>query len=123
MTKSIVRTLTAVVAAVAILVTSTTAFAGPMRRLSAGNAHVWRVQVFAGTPVDITVNGDGDRNADLDLFVYDQWGRLVAVDDDYTDYCVAGLVPPQGGIITIRIVNVGSVYNDYELRVRGGQVL
>jgi len=46
----------------------------------------------------------------------------VAVDDDYTDYCIGRWVPRVSGAITIRIVNVGRVYNDYELRVSGGLI-
>ncbi len=122
MRQTLIRKLTAAVAAVAILATATEAVAGPTRRLYPGNAHTWQIQVFAGTPVNITVDGDGDPRADLDLFVYDQWGNLVDVDDDYTDYCLGSFVPRRSGIITIRIENVGRVYNDYELRVSGGRI-
>lgn len=123
MRQTLIRKLTVTVAALMLLAMATEAVAGPLARLRAGNCHTWRIQVFAGTPVDITVDGDGDPNADLDLYVYDQWGNLVDVDDDLTDYCLGRFVPTRSGTITIRIVNVGTVYNDYELRVRGGRIL
>lgn len=123
MRQTLIRKLTAAAAAVALLAVAADAVAGPMRRLHAGSTHTWEIQVFAGVPVDITVDGDGDARADLDLYVYDQWGNLVDVDDDYTDYCLGSFVPRRSGIIRIRIVNVGTVFNDYELRVSGGRIL
>jgi len=69
MRHSLIRKLTAAAVAVALLATSTVAMAGPMRRLEAGFTHTWQIEVFAGRPVNITVDGDGDSRADLDLYV------------------------------------------------------
>ena len=103
--------------AVAILAAATAAYAGTFRIVQAGETHTWRAQVYAGAPVYLTVDGDGDT--DLDLYVYDANGRLVAVDDDLTDFCIGSWTPSFTGMVTIRIVNRGSVWNEYDLTVRG----
>ena len=75
----------AAVAAVAVLATGT-AWAQSRFRLYEGNTHTFTAMVYEGQPVRIEVRGDGDSRADLDLYVYDRYGRLVAVcyagDDD-----------------------------------------
>lgn len=58
---------------------------------------------------EVTAIGDGDT--DLDLYVYDQRGNLVAIDDDLTDYCVASWIPEYRQRYQIVILNRGSVYN------------
>jgi hypothetical protein len=122
MRHSLIRKLTAAAVAVAILATSTAAMAQQSRRLPAGFTHTWQIEVFAGVPVNITVEGDGDSRADLDLYGRDQLGTLVMVDDDYTDFCIGRWRPSRSGVLTIRIVNVGTVYNDYVLHVTGGYI-
>jgi hypothetical protein len=59
---------------------------------------------------------DGDGSSDLDLFVYDEYGNLVASDTDYTDYCVATWVPRWTGRFLVRVVNRGVDANVYEIR-------
>jgi hypothetical protein len=121
MTLSLIRKATAVAAAVAILASGTVAAAQTSTwRLRAGLQHTWTAQVFAGVPVRVVVDGDGDSRADLDLYIYDQNGRLVAVDNDYTDFCIGSWTPSFTGTVTIRVVNVGTVYNDYVLTMTGG---
>lgn len=61
----------------------------------------------------VVLRGDGDT--DLDLYVYDENGNLVARDDDYSDGCVAAWTPLYSGVFTIRVKNRGSVYNRYTL--------
>lgn len=68
----------------------------------------------AGEFARVTVSGDGDT--DLDLYVYDAAGNLVARDDDRTDQCIATWVPRRSGWFYIQVVNLGSVYNAYTLR-------
>ena len=118
---SLIRKATAAVAAVAILASATAATAQSSTwRLRSGLTHTWTAQVFAGVPVRVVVDGDGDTRADLDLYIYDQFGRLVAVDNDYTDFCIGTWTPSFTGRVTIRVVNVGTVYNDYEITMSGG---
>ena len=57
----------------------------------------------------------GDGTTDLDLYIYDEYGNLVAMDEDNTDHCVATWFPSRTGWFTIKIVNRGSVYNDYAM--------
>ena len=61
----------------------------------------------------VIVSGDGDT--DLDLFVYDANGNLVASDDDFTDDCVASWVPRWTGQFRIVIRNRGEVFNTYRM--------
>jgi hypothetical protein len=85
---------------------------------------VGRVQAFATdtwrawTPVGqtrVVVEGDGDT--DLDCWVYDRFGRLLGQDVDGTDLCIVDFRNPSSGELTIRIRNLGGVYNNYELRI------
>jgi len=75
----------------------------------------YTVTLRAGETTRIQVSGDGDT--DLDLFVYDQNGNLIASDTDYTDDCVVTVTPRWTGVFYVRIVNRGSVYNQYTLQM------
>lgn len=115
MTSSIIRKATVAVVAAAILATSTVAMAqGSFRRLFGGQTHTFTAYVVAGVPAAVTIRGDGDT--DLDLYVYNRFGQLVAADDDGTDLCIVRWVPASSGMVTIRVVNLGSVYNDYVIQ-------
>lgn len=59
------------------------------------------------------VGVDGDDDTDLDLYVYDENGNLVAKDDDLSDHCLVRWVPKWDGKFYIRIYNRGGVYNNY----------
>jgi hypothetical protein len=62
---------------------------------------------------EILVSGDGDT--DLDLYLYDSSGKLIAYDEDYGDDCrIYGYVD-RTGTYTIIIKNRGSVYNQFEI--------
>ena len=114
------RNLTAAATMVAVLGTATLALAGTFERVRAHATDVWQARVYAGVPARVIVNGDGDT--DLDLYIYDASGRLLASDDDFTDYCIGTFIPRFTGDVTIRIVNRGSVYNDYDIEVSGGHL-
>lgn len=58
----------------------------------------------------------GEQVTDLDLYVYDASGTLVAMDDDLSSYCIASWVPWRTGTYTVRIVNRGSSSNSYLVR-------
>lgn len=68
---------------------------------------------YAGDRVEIGVSGDG--NTDLDLYVYDNQGRLVAKDDDRTDECRVHLVIYRTSQWTIKVVNRGRYYNAFDI--------
>jgi hypothetical protein len=117
--RQFINRMAAAMAAVAVLATGT-AWAQGGFRLYEGNTHTFTAMVYEGQPVRIEVRGDGDSRADLDLYVYDRYGRLVAVDNDDTDFCIGRWVPNFTGVVTIRVRNVGYVFNDYSLRMWGG---
>ena len=66
-----------------------------------------------GQLAEIAVRGDGDT--DLDLYVYDSSGHLIAQDVDYTDRCFVSWVPLWTGRYLVKIVNRGPVLNNYHL--------
>lgn len=68
---------------------------------------------IGGQTAIISVDGDGDT--DLDLYVFDENGNLVDSDTDSTDYCVAVFTPRWTGSFTIKIVNRGSISNNYSI--------
>jgi hypothetical protein len=84
-------------------------------RVLAHKTDVYRVHFSAHTRAMVEVSGDG--TTDLDLYIYDENGNLVAKDDDNTDDCLASWTPRWSGTFTIRVVNRGSVYNDYDMMI------
>lgn len=69
-----------------------------------------------GVKVTINVRGDGDT--DLDLYVYDLNDKLIAKDDDLTDNCVVAFTPEETAKYRVKVVNLGSVYNEYSITVK-----
>ena len=82
-------------------------------RVTARGTDRYEIAFRGGEVARIVV--DGDRTTDLDLYVYDENGNLVAKDDDTTDYCVVSFTPRWTGKFTVRVVNRGSVYNQYRI--------
>ena len=66
---------------------------------------------IANQLAEVVVSGDGDT--DLDLYVYDSNGNLIASDTDFTDDCYVRWYPKWTGRFRIKIVNRGGVYNNY----------
>ena len=66
---------------------------------------------MANELAEVLVSGDGDT--DLDLYVYDSNGNLIAKDIDYSDDCYVRWIPAWTGRFIIRIVNRGPVYNRF----------
>lgn len=71
------------------------------------------VSFRGGEVARIAVIGDGDT--DLDLFVYDENGEEIVKDIDLTDRCLVQWTPKWTGKYRVRILNNGSVYNNYLL--------
>ena len=82
-------------------------------RLPARTYKDWVVSMRGGEIARIGVVGDGDT--DLDLEVYDENGNLIVRDIDSTDQCLVQWTPRWTGSFTVRIKNLGRVYNDYLL--------
>ncbi len=78
---------------------------------NASNRH--RMRVRPGQYVCVQIDGDDDT--DLDLFVTDPGGREVGRDistDDDEEVCFTA---NRGGTYTIRVTNLGNVWNQYSL--------
>ena len=71
------------------------------------------VAFVAGELAEVAAIGDGDT--DLDLYIYDSNGNLIAKDDDYTDRCYVSWVPRWTGNYIVKVVNRGGVYNNFIL--------
>ncbi|MBR5068138.1 MAG: PPC domain-containing protein [Bacteroidales bacterium] len=80
----------------------------------AHDTDVYTVTFRGGELAIVAVIGDGDT--DLDLYIYDSNGNLVASDSDYTDDCVCTWTPRWTGSFKIKIRNRGSISNCYLLR-------
>lgn len=61
------------------------------------------------------VAAKGDEASDLDLYVYDEDGNLVASDTGPSDACLVEWVPARTGKFLIHVVNTGSVDSNYEI--------
>ena len=79
----------------------------------AGATDSYNVSFVAGYIAEVALSGDGDT--DLDLYVYDSNGNLIASDTDYTDDCYVSWVPAWTGRFVIKVVNRGRVANRYVL--------
>lgn len=94
---------------------------GTLGATAGPSKHYDRVQPGQFDQYTVTFNGGeqatvgvvGDDTTDLDLYVYDENGNLIAKDDDLTDECLCEWVPQWTGNFIIRIYNRGAVYNDY----------
>ena len=77
------------------------------------NSH--RVYLHRGDTVDVSLSGDG--TTDLDLYVYDAYGNLCASRTGPYDDEAVSLDVYESEYFTIRVVNRGYDYNDYNLSV------
>ena len=90
------------------------AVGGPCKDYAAVKAYstyTWTCSFIANRLAEVAVYGDGDT--DLDLYIYDSNGNLIASDTDYSDDCYVSWVPRWTGKYYIKIVNRGGVYNRY----------
>jgi hypothetical protein len=110
------KTLVLTCAALLVVAAAAPAFAQFFRtdRVLAFDTDTWRVWAPAGQ-TRVVVDGDGDT--DLDCWVYDRFGTLLGRDTDDTDLCVIRFRNASAGELTIRIRNLGGVYNQYDLSV------
>ncbi|MBQ3044185.1 MAG: hypothetical protein IJD53_07035 [Alistipes sp.] len=84
-------------------------------RVQAYSTNFYNLGFYAGTTSRVVIEGDGDT--DLDLYIYDGYGNLIAYDDDGLDYCVCEWYTVVSGYFSIQVVNRGGVYNDYKITV------
>ena len=87
---------------------------GPSRHYDAVNGNstdTYQISFIANVLAEILVSGDGDT--DLDLYVYDSNGNLIASDESYSDDCYVCWIPAWTGKFFVKIVNRGPIYNNY----------
>lgn len=82
--------------------------------LAAHSTDTYSINFKGGETAYIYVSGDGDT--DLEVYVYDKNGNLIASDTDYTDDCIISFKPRWTSTFTVKVVNRGSVYNNYTIR-------
>ena len=74
------------------------------------NGYSWITRTFyANSFCEAAVKGDGDT--DLDLYIYDENGNLIARSVSYSDREYVSWRPSWTGTFKIKVVNRGNVYN------------
>jgi hypothetical protein len=87
---------------------------GPHRdSVNAGEADVYTVTFRGGE--DAVVRVTGDQDTILVLEVRDENNNLIAVDNDLFPPCVARFRPNWTGPFIVRVINTGTVYNNYTI--------
>jgi hypothetical protein len=112
------KTVLAWAAAVEKLLSSKTrgAVGGPRSTMEVlyGNSYITYQQGFrANELAEVVVSGNGAT--DLDLYIFDGNGNLIAYDEDYSDDCFASFVPAWTGTFIIQVQNRGRSANRFEL--------
>lgn len=79
------------------------------------SAVIHKQYLAEGDYVDIELEGDGDT--DLDVYIYDAYGNLIAYSENDGDFEFLDLEIYRSETFTIKVVNRGSVYNNYSLSV------
>jgi hypothetical protein len=87
---------------------------GPHRdSVIAGDTDVYMMTFRGGEDAFISVAGDLDTV--LILEVRDENGNLIARDNDLIPPCVVRFTPNWTGPFTVRVINTGTVYNNYTI--------
>jgi hypothetical protein len=74
---------------------------------------IFRMRFRAREWAEIAVSGDG--SSDVDLYIFDESGNLIASDTDRTDQCFVRWVPSWTGEFRIEVRNLGDDANSYTL--------
>jgi hypothetical protein len=82
-------------------------------RVYANSTLTYQLQFRINQRAEVIVSGDGDT--DLDLYIYDPYGTLVAYDEHWSDYCEVSWYPRYSGNYRIVIKNWGRVYNQFQI--------
>ena len=83
------------------------------RTVSSYSTYTFSVNFRGGYYARIVL--DGDRDTDLDFYVYDSYGNLIGSDTDGTDTANFGWTPRYTQEYTFKVVNHGSVYNTFSI--------
>lgn len=84
-----------------------------IEQIKAGGADIYKVDFKGGEQGIVLLSGDG--STDLDLYIYDENGNLVASDTDGLDDCAVRFYPKWTGTFLVRVKNLGNVYNRYAM--------
>jgi hypothetical protein len=94
------------------------ASAGPMPRgkwdqdtLGGGRVMTYTVTCYGGENTTFRVNGNG--NSDLDIYVYDTKGNLIASDESRSDQCELTFLAYRTVPFVFKIVNRGNWSNNF----------
>jgi hypothetical protein len=82
-------------------------------KVEAGQANIHEVSFTGGEAAEVAVVGDG--STDLDLYIMDENGNLIVMDEAPTDNCYVLWKPTWTGIFYITVLNRGNVWNQYAL--------
>lgn len=86
--------------------------------------HVDRAEALSIDSYELTFRGEemaavsivGDGDTDLDLEIVDQHDNVICADTELDDRPYCSWTPAWTGTFTVRIANLGDVYNEYTLR-------
>jgi len=81
--------------------------------VQAGGANIHEVSFIGGEAAEVAVVGDG--STDLDLYILDANGNLIAMDEGSSDECYVIWKPNWTGNFFITVMNRGTVNNQYAL--------
>lgn len=84
-------------------------------RVNAEKIRNHQFKFYAGEKVEIGIEGDGYTN--LDLYVYDEAGNLCAKRTGQSDYETITLNIYRTNVFTVKVVNRGEDFNDYDLNI------
>jgi hypothetical protein len=73
----------------------------------------YHLKFDVGDQALVSIRGDG--STDLDFYVYDSSGNLVAWDEDATDFTLLAWTPRWTGYFDIKIVNRGNQENLFNM--------
>jgi hypothetical protein len=79
--------------------------------VAAGSTITYKLPFRAGQDATIFVSGDG--STDLDLYILDENGNLIAYDEDYSDDCLVRWNPRWTGSFQIVVKNQGRTWNRF----------
>ncbi len=82
-------------------------------KVNAEEANMYAVEFKGGEAAEAAVVGDG--STDLDLYIFDEDGNLIVLDEDDGDECYVMWKPRSTGVYVITVLNRGSVYNEFAL--------
>ncbi len=82
-------------------------------RVNAYSVKTYTIDFYGGEYAEVAIVGDGDT--DLDLFIYDENGNLIASGESYSDAEVVGFTPRWTGTFIVEVHNLGGVYNQFGL--------